>query len=151
MLIFCYAKISSFETTKVLPKSCQVWIFVQLACFSCPGEFLNFVEKNSNTKKTNKKNKDLACFVFVTFLSWNLTLGLNLLRNDLLKEAFLKVQKIYPFTLLCLALFSCLACCGQFHLVSFLTSYKKRWQKSFSGENRPFCLMVDNILLISFK
>ena len=77
MLIFCYAKISSFDTTKVLPKSCQLWIFVQLACFSCPGEFLNFVEKNNNTKKTNKKNKDLACFVFLTFLSWNLTLGLN--------------------------------------------------------------------------
>ena len=75
MLIFCYAKISSFETTKaVLPKSCQLWIFVQLACFSCPGEFLNFEQK-----KKKQTSKDLACrFVFLTFLSWTFYFGLEL-------------------------------------------------------------------------
>ena len=44
----CYVmscKISSFEAIKLLFKSWQLRVSVQLGCFTCPGKFLNFVKK----------------------------------------------------------------------------------------------------------
>ena len=110
----CFVKVfflTIFQTTKVLPKLRQFWIFVQLACFTCQKSFLT-----SYKKQTNKQRPCMPFCIFNIFI-------LNSLLWAWICYVMMLQNKVFwnPLTLLYLAHFACFACPGEFLLVSFLT------------------------------
>ena len=107
--------------------------------------FLTSYKKKQKTNKQTNKQRPCMSFCFFNIFILNISLWAWICYViNVLKWAFLKLQKIYHFTLLYLGLFSCFACPGEFLLVSFFTSYKKRSQKAFQEKTVPSAWWMKN-------